>query len=84
MENPTIIIHRNATMKGLRLPTRSDTYAKKIAIIAAVMYIGTVMSCAVLEEYPKFLMMVGRKRLTPYSGHTIFRTYWVSYTAGRD
>jgi hypothetical protein len=37
MEKPTIITHRRVMMKGLRFPTRSETYATTTARIAAVM-----------------------------------------------
>jgi hypothetical protein len=49
MMNPTSIKHRKPTIKGLRLPTLSEIYATTTARMAAVMYMGTVMSCAVLE-----------------------------------
>ena len=44
IEKPTIMMQRNTTMKGLLFPTRSDVQATITARIAAVMYIGTVIS----------------------------------------
>ena len=52
-------------IKGLLLPTRSENQAATTAKIDAVMYTGIVSSCAELDEYPRFRMMLGRKRLIP-------------------
>jgi hypothetical protein len=49
MANPTAIISRNPRMNGLRRPTRSDAYAVITDKTAAVMYIGIVISCALLD-----------------------------------
>lgn len=57
-------------MNGNRMRLRSAMYATPTQMIDAVMYIGTVRSCAVVVLYPSSLMMVGRNKLKPYSGQT--------------
>jgi len=65
MVNPATMTRRNPMIKGLLLPTRSENQAATTAKIDAVMYTGIVSSCAELDEYPRFRMMLGRKRLIP-------------------
>ena len=71
MMKPIAIVTKNPKMNGLRFPTLSEQYAMNTASIAAVMYIGTVISCAASRVYPRSLMMVGKKSEIPYSGQTI-------------
>jgi hypothetical protein len=65
MIKPTAMIHRHTRMNGYRFPALSLYHATTTASTEAVMYIGTVKSCAVELLYPIARIIDGRKSEIP-------------------